>query len=352
MEQQPSIIWDKGSAYDLFTSLLIIHQPEEFGLRASWAAGVRSRLPIVLRDTLDLSQKFMNVPLNFIYHLPEPKRAHSAINALEDLSPEDRLPALFFSSRTDRGIQDFQHFLLDLEGKQRLTASIESKIKERYKNSNRMEKGFSRALFEGWSDRKAFGEIYLEALKAYAKNFFEEEEPRILPAQTEALETAKAMAEQKDLISLVEELSEGVRLDWVSEVSQVVMAPSFWASPFVIFNRIDDSTGVIVFGARPKGTTLVPGELVPEDLLNALKSLADPTRLRILRYLQDDPATTNDLAKFLRLRPPTMNHHLHILRLAGLVQVTISPSAERQYTIRKEGLDLTITALREFLPGD
>lgn len=352
MNQQPNIIWDKGSAYDLFASLWILHRPEEFGLRPSWAAGVRSRLPIVMRDTLDLSQQFMTVPLNFIFHLPEPKNAIAAIKALEDLSPEDRLPALFFSSRSDKEIKDFHQFLIDLEGKQRLTANIESVIKKRYANSNRLVKGFTRALFEGWSDRKAFGEKYLEALKAYAKNFFEEEEPRILPAQTTALENAQKLAEQKDLISLVEELSEGVRLDWVSEVSQVVMAPSFWAAPFVLFNRIDDITGVIVFGARPKGTTLVPGELVPEDLLNALKSLADPTRLRILRYLYDAPASTNDLAKFLRLRPPTMIHHLHILRLAGLVQVTISPSAERQYTIRKEGLDLTITALRDFLPGD
>jgi DNA-binding transcriptional ArsR family regulator len=352
MSEQPEILWDKGTAYDLFTSLWIIHRPDEFGLRPSWAAGVRSRLPIVLRDVLDLSQRFMNVPLNFIHHLPEPKNALTALDVLKSLPAEDRLPALFFSSRTDQETRDFQQLLLSLDGKQRLTAGIESKIKERYANSNRLVRGFTRAMFEAWSNRKEFGETFYDALDAYNKNFFEEEEPRIIPAQIEALGEAQKRAEQMDLITLLEELSEGVRLDWITEVSKVVMAPSFWATPFVIFNRMDDETGIIVFGARPKGTALVPGDLIPEELLNPLKALADPTRLRILRFLQETPATTNELAKLLRLRPPTMIHHLHNLRLAGLVQVTVSPTAERKYTFRKEGLDSTIDAIREFLPGD
>ena len=96
MEIQPKIIWDKGSAYDLFVSLYIIHRPDEFGLRPSWAAGVRSRLPITLRDVLDHSQEFMGVPLPWIYQLPEPKDSKTAVESLAKLAPEDRLPALVF----------------------------------------------------------------------------------------------------------------------------------------------------------------------------------------------------------------------------------------------------------------
>ena len=67
MAQQPTIIWDRGSAYDFFVSMAVLYQPDVYGLRASWAAGVRSRMPIPMRDVLDHGQKFMGVPLSYIY---------------------------------------------------------------------------------------------------------------------------------------------------------------------------------------------------------------------------------------------------------------------------------------------
>ena len=239
-----------------------------------------------------------------------------------------------------------------MEGKQRLTANIESNIKESMNNPSRYTKSFGRATFDAWSDRKAFGENFLEALQAYVDNFFLEEEPRIIPAQENALNEAQAMAQQKDPLTLLEELSEGVRMDWISDIVELVLAPSFWGAPFMYFNRLDEHKGIILFGARPEGKTLVPGELVPEELLNALKALADPTRLRILRYLHEGPSTTSELSKILRLRPPTVIHHLQNLRLAGLIFVTVSPKAERRYAIRLEGLNATINNLKEYLPGE
>jgi DNA-binding transcriptional ArsR family regulator len=351
MTQQPKIKWDQGSAYDLFISLRIIHRPEEYGLRPSWAAGVRSRLPIHLRDLLERSQTFMGVPLHFIYHLPKPKNAATVIAELEKLAPEERLPALVFNSRSDERTVQFRDFLISLEGKQRLTAGVEDRIQAYYQDSSQLTRGFMRALFESWTNQKEFGEIYLEALKAYVDNFFEEEEPRILPAQNFAVEKYQSRAQTTDLLSLLEDVSKGVRMAWLEDLATVVLAPSFWATPFVFFTRLDNHSGIIVFGARPTSSTLVPGELVPEELLNGLKALANPTRLRILHVLQESPRSTSELAKALRLRLPTMTHHLHNLRLAGLINVTISPNAERQYAIRKDGIDTTTQKLRTFLPG-
>ena len=41
--QSPQLTWDIGTAYDFFMSLEVLHHPDDYGLRASWAAGVRSR---------------------------------------------------------------------------------------------------------------------------------------------------------------------------------------------------------------------------------------------------------------------------------------------------------------------
>ena len=352
MNTEPKIIWETASAYDLFVSLQIIHRPEEFGLRPSWAAGVRSRLNIPLRDVLEQSQKFLPVPLSWVHNLPEPKDAAAVLEALEALPPKDRLPALTFGIKQNKKTQEFRKFLISLEGKQRLTANIESRIKAYYSNSNRITKEFMRALFDAWSNPFEFGELFLEALTAYINNFYREEEIRIIPAQAEALQKAQSMAAEKDLLSLLEELSSGVRMDWVNDVSALVLAPSFWGAPFVFFDSMESETGIILFGARPKGMALVPGDLVPEDLLNALKALADPTRLRILRYLLEGPRSPSELAKVLRLRPPTVVYHLHNLRLAGLVKVTVSPEADRRYAVRMDGVETTNRNLREFLSGE
>lgn len=352
MTQQPNITWDKGSAYDLFVSLWILHRPDEFGLRPSWAAGVRSRLPIPLRDALENFQNFINVPLAFIHDLPEPKDAASALAALKALPAGERLPALVFGSKTDARTLDYKTFLLSLEGKQRLTASVEARIKKDYRPSSRATRPVLRTLFEAWTDRHHFGETLYQALEAYVENFFQEEEIRIVPAQKQALEQAQMLAAEKDLLTFLEEISAGVRLDLISDIENLVLAPSFWGAPFVFFDRLDTKTGLALFGARPKGMALVPGDLVPEELLNALKALADPTRLRILRFLLEGPATPSELSKILRLRPPTVTHHLHILRLAGLVRLTVAPETERRYEIRMDGVEKTIQHLQDFLPGD
>ena len=352
MDQQPHIIWDKGSAYDLFVSLRILHQPEAFGLRPSWAAGVRSRLPIPLRDVLEHSQMYLNVPLSFIYNLPEPKNAKTLLTELSALPPGERLPALSFGGQEKEEGEDYQEFLRSLQGKQRLSANVERRIKKDFRPSNRATKPNIRALFEAWSNRETFGETFLEALEGYVENFFQEEELRIIPAQEKALTEARSLAEENDVLTVLEVLSSGVRMDWISEVSQLILAPSFWAAPFVFFNRLEAETGIILFGARPDGMALVPGDLVPEDLLNALKALADPTRLRILRYLLEAPSTPSELAKILRLRPPTVIHHLQNMRLAGLVFVTVSPQAERRYAIRMDGVNTTVTNLNKFLSGE
>jgi DNA-binding transcriptional ArsR family regulator len=352
MAPQPNVVWDKGSAYDLFVSLKILHRPDEFGLRPSWAAGVRSRMPIPLRDVLEESQKFIHVPLAFIHDLPEPKNAVAALAVLKSLPAQERLPALVFGSKSDDRTKKYKALLLSLEGKQRLTASLETQIKEYYRSSSQAMKPAIRALFDAWTDRKRFGEQLYLALEAFVNNFYQEEEIRIIPAQEQALAKASALAEEKDILSLLEELSAGVRLDLFADIENLILAPSFWGAPFVFFDRLDAHTTVVLFGARPKGMALVPGDLVPEDLLNALKALANPTRLRILRYLLEGPGTPSELSKILRLRPPTVIHHLNQLRLAGLVRLTVSPETERRYKVRLDGIDETVHDLNQFLSGD
>jgi len=135
-------------------------------------------------------------------------------------------------------------------------------------------------------------------------------------------------------------------------MGELLMVPSFWTTPLTLFTRTrkDGDRWIFMFGGRPAGKSLVPGEVVPELLYQTLKALADPTRLRILRYLAEEPLTPAKLARRLRLRPPTVIHHLDTLRLARLVHVTFSHKG-RRYEARREAINAACDMLIEFLDG-
>jgi ArsR family transcriptional regulator, arsenate/arsenite/antimonite-responsive transcriptional repressor len=66
-----------------------------------------------------------------------------------------------------------------------------------------------------------------------------------------------------------------------------------------------------------------------KQLVVALKAVADPTRLKILRLLKQKNANSIDRAEGLcacdievqvKLSQPTISHHMAILKKAGLVQ--------------------------------
>jgi DNA-binding transcriptional ArsR family regulator len=204
-------------------------------------------------------------------------------------------------------------------------------------------------LLEYWSHPAEFGEQLLSALTAYYEVFFAEEERRIRPILDSELARAQDLATQLDFGSLVETLSQGVRLSYQHQKPEAVLIPSYWGAPFLFFGMADPDKEMLLFGARPKAASLVPGESVPDALVNALKSLADPTRLRILRYLVSEPLTPTQLARRLRLRAPTVIHHLHALRAAGLVYVMVGEGKEKAYQSRQEGILATCDMLSEFL---
>ena len=350
MTALPKLSWDIGTAYDLFVSLKVIHRPADYGLRASWAAGVRSRLPNKLREALELSNAILHIPMHWLHTLPEPKNASVVLQGLAAIPPAERLPILFFPPDADN---DYKEILSSSAHKEHWSSAEFKVLREAYKSPYRKSPAnLIEQLFSAWSEPERFGENLLSAIKVYIESFFDEEEQRIIPALKEGLALAQARAQSLALPALLEELSLGVRFEEVLNVSALVLAPSFWGAPFLFYDHLDADTYMLLFGARPDDCTLVPGDIVPESLLRGLKALADPTRLRILRSLNKGPQTPTQLAHILRLRAPTVIHHLHALRLAGLVQVTVSSHGERNYSARFEGFDSTQEILQKFINGD
>ncbi len=328
--------WHLNTTYDLFISLFVLHRPKGFGLRASWAAGVRQRLENAQRETLERFQRIAPVPLTWLPSLPDGGNAAGGLETLSTLSPEERFRVLFVPPQVPPEV------LAALQALRRgddLSPETKKTLQTRYRHSGRaLRPQEVETLAYVWRNPEASVTAYEEALRAYHRAFFAEEEERIRPYLRAAIEEGRALAEKLPLPDLLMRLSRGVRLTALENAVELTLAPSFWGAPLIFTAEIARGAHVMTFGARPEHISLIPGVTVPEELVGSLKALADSTRLRILKYLLETPTTPTDLARHLRLRAPTVVHHLRVLRLAGLVQITIGEGNERLYALRPEGL--------------
>ncbi len=360
----PSIEWDQGTAYDLFISLNVLHHPDEFGLRPSWAAGVRQRLPAEVRRTLEEADIVLRNQLAWVYSLPEPKDAAAVLWALRGIPAEKRLDVLSFPLVAAPDLSASPYFQPDDEPTADLAVRLR-RIAARgawddddreavrralaQENKEHSRAGALERLLDAWRCPADLGERYLHALQAYVNGFFAEEEEYLRPVLAEALDHSRAQAQHLPLAELTEHLTQGLTIQGLENQQRVIFVPSYWSTPLAFLPNLAHGHAMIVFGARPSGASLVPGEIVPDALLLALKALADPTRLRILRYLAAGPLTPAALSRKLRLRPPTVIHHISALRRAALVQITFDRKVDRRYALRREMLDQLPGLLEHFL---
>ena len=342
----PTLQWEWGTGYDFFASLHVLHEPDRFGLRGAWAKGVRTRLPAGAREFLErTAHNYLGV-FPWVHSLPVPRDGETILDAFGALPVKERLPALMNKGEIPPPMLEV---LTDVADQGRWTPQDRDAIADLARQMG-TEKylGDLDEMLTMWAGAQAFGEQALEAFKAYFSVFFAEEEARIGPALQEALARAQDLAEKLPLPELLEELSEGVRFDQIPPTPTLVMVPSFWLDPLITMYRINSLESIFVFGGRPDDYALVPGEAVPDALYNALKALADPTRLRILHYLEEKPLTPTELAAILRLRAPTVIHHLNQLRLAGLVYFSYG-KGDKRYAARTSRISEMYLQLRRYL---
>jgi len=332
------IRWEHGTAYDFFISLFVLHNPDLFGLRASWAAGVRSRIPSQERQFLEDTLEFLPAPLIWLNTLNvKSKDAASVLYQLDSIPAESRLITLFknqqFTPEVGSTIQKIRtNRIVEKEDLNSLRVMFQKRMLPiKPKAIEKLAKAFINA--------ELFGEQLFASYQAYYDVFFKEEEIRIRPFIETGLLESQKIAETLPMSELFFELSKGVSIDSLDVMDCLWLVPSYWSSPLIFLISPRQNEKLMVFGCRPEDQNLIPGEYVPDTLMNMLKALSDTTRFRIARYLQEEPDTPSSLAKKLRLRAPTVIHHLNIMRLAGLVQVNISVDGERSYALREQAIN-------------
>jgi DNA-binding transcriptional ArsR family regulator len=355
-----SITWDFGTAYELFVSLHVLLEPEFFGIRPAFAASIRARIPAAERKLLEEFFSISGVPLKWLATLPAPKDAISALWALKQIPPAERLHKLYMFDKDHgydnpeerKNYETFKEIILRVSSTGTWTPEdIDYFYKTWHKKHGGLKKDAIERFLDWCSRPEELGEGYLSAINSYYQAFFEEEEKRVAPALKAGLENAQSLASRLSFDELFSELSQGIKLDEEFNAKSFVIAPAFWTTPLIFFEKLNKDTMLLLFGARPADMSVIPGESVPDALVRSLKALADPTRLKILFYLTSENLTPSEIARRLQLRPPTVTHHLRELRLASLVELSMA-NEENRYTIRKQALELVFRNLKSFLEKD
>lgn len=343
----PKIIWDWGTAYDFFCSLRVLHEPGHYGLRPAWAAGVRSRVPVESRKILEQVQAFVFIPRKWLFTLSPPKDVATVLWYLGVIPPEDRLLTLVEGSGAP---QPVVNILRQVATRGNWTPQDQDSLWEAYQPEKTAPRPkISASMLDLFAQAAISGEQYLSALKTYQRVFFSEEEGHIRPFLENAVSEAKELATQLPFEAVIETLSRGVRLGEETGYKEWIFVPSYWISPLVSFDRLNGDRAIFIFGGRPPDVSLVPGDVVPEWMLRVFKTLGDPTRLRILKYLSQENIPPAEIARRLRLRVPTVTHHLNMLRLAGLVYLTLEEKDDRRYAARMDAVDEVFANFKNFL---
>lgn len=146
----------------------------------------------------------------------------------------------------------------------------------------------------------------------------------------------------------------------LNDVERVTFCPSAFLGNFVSYILYPPEL-VVYFGApeliqrtKPKLTNghsaavlngKAPAHLETDELLEALRALGDPNRLRILDLLGSGQLYAQEIVGRLGIAQSAVSRHLSLLERAGLVQVR-PRGGMKYYEIDRHHLDAVATALR------
>lgn len=347
---------------DLVSILSLLSRADRVEGLDPWLPGARRSLPPGLRADLDLLHGFSG-PL--LYYVEEP------VMRFEPLRPE----------RRGAGIDDLLGFLDGVPATE-FRAMAAHALERVHRDQGRavpflggepagwrlaLQRGITTARLE---DAQALVED-APALKARTMGLYrgvwealyQEEYAARLPILAEAARSAEPVLE-RGFVPAFEELT-GNRpppalLGRLDEVRCASFCPSPHLGDFVSYILYPPDL-VVFFGApellarrgararedRRGGAEASPLRAVGDDaLLEALRAVADPTRLRILDLLGDGELYAQEIVGRLGLAQSAVSRHLAQLERAGLVVVE-ARRGSKYYRVAGERLDLVADGLRE-----
>ncbi|SEM07457.1 Helix-turn-helix domain-containing protein [Paenibacillus sp. cl141a] len=175
-------------------------------------------------------------------------------------------------------------------------------------------------------------ENYTPLMKLWYEHYFSEVEPDLYHLLEEDAEEKRMLLPKMDDENLIEYASSGVILDNVPQ-ENVVLFPGTHFRPINTYCFYDN----VLLLQYPIDIPEEDEDEPPVVLLRMTEALADPERLRLLRYIADEPKAVSEMAAELGQPYEQLMHHLMILRAAGLLRSHLKSENNERFSLRPDG---------------
>ncbi|MNM92177.1 hypothetical protein D3C81_1045010 [compost metagenome] len=169
---------------------------------------------------------------------------------------------------------------------------------------------------------RTWNELYFKPLCSHYESLLQED-----AAEKELL------LHKMDPEALIEYASGGLVLEPHLPIKRVVLLPSIHFRPI---NTYCFYHGTLLI-QYPIDIPELDEDEPPTYLVRLTRALAKPERLRLLRYIADQPKSLQDIIHDLNETEDQLMHHLMRLRVAGLLRVHLIEKDTEKFTIRPDG---------------
>jgi DNA-binding transcriptional ArsR family regulator/ribosomal protein L20 len=87
----------------------------------------------------------------------------------------------------------------------------------------------------------------------------------------------------------------------------------------------------------------------PSSLVRLTQSLSDKNRLKIVKFIHEEPKSFTDIVNHIGMAKSTVHHHIVTLRSSGLIQIIFSPNQNERFTLRDQAISILTEQLKDFL---
>lgn len=335
---------ESSVCYDFVASLRALFNPRTFTRSRRWAS---EQLPRLGGDVLPKGK--------FLFQGFDTALGYGAARVIRQL-PTGAAPADLIGAVARMAPVELAMCMLDTgwQGRERL------EVFERVLSGERSRIGEAvDGLPSGWGARcrqvlrnpEAVQADLVTVLEVHLSEIYAQHLEAATQLITQATSAAQSILDILPTTAAIEHLTGGWTLGADLGQSTVTLAPSVFIYPYMSA-RIDEDGGdsLIVYGIPSDIFNSYDPVPMRSELLTALKAMSDNSRLTMLRMLADRPMYASELASQLRLGQPTIHHHVHQLRTAGLVRQE-RDRAGMKYSIRTDSAVEILRSLEDWILG-
>ncbi|MDT3424703.1 DNA-binding transcriptional ArsR family regulator [Paenibacillus forsythiae] len=174
---------------------------------------------------------------------------------------------------------------------------------------------------------------YGPLLRLWHEQYFRHVESKMLPLLIEDASEKKLLQSKMEQDALIEYASGGIVIEDIPELETIVLLPTVHHRPINTYC----SYKKLMLVQYPVDVPVENEDEPPTLLLRMTKALSDPVRLRLLRYLANEPKSLWEMQSDLGQSGDILMHHLMMLRVAGLLRVHLREEQNDRFSIRLDG---------------